>query len=86
MDPQVGQSLDGHSFNLCSTHCLCNFFHRYFVPISKKDQSIHTLVFLLELHVFSKMYLGFSEFLANIDLSVSVYHGCSFVIRFPHLG
>jgi hypothetical protein len=24
MDPQVGQSLDGHSFSLCSTLCLCN--------------------------------------------------------------
>jgi hypothetical protein len=23
-DPQVGQSLDGHSFSLCSEICLCN--------------------------------------------------------------
>jgi hypothetical protein len=47
LDPQVGQFLNGHSFNLCSTLCPCNFFHGYFVPPSKMDQSIHILVFLL---------------------------------------
>jgi hypothetical protein len=26
-----------HSFSLCSTLCLCNSFHGYFVPPSKKD-------------------------------------------------
>ena len=31
VDPQVGQSLDGLSVSLCSTH-LCNSFHGYFVP------------------------------------------------------
>ena len=50
--------------------------------------SIHTLVFiLLELHVFCELYLGYSELLgfwANIHLSVSVYHVCSFVIGLPH--
>jgi hypothetical protein len=51
MDPQVGQSLDGHSFSICSKLCLCNSFHGYFVPPSKKDRSIHTLVcLLLEFH------------------------------------
>jgi hypothetical protein len=35
MDPQVRQSLDGHSFSLSSTLCLCNSFHGYFVPPSK---------------------------------------------------
>jgi hypothetical protein len=40
MDPQMGQSLDAHSFSLCSKHCLCNSFHGYFVPSSKKDQSV----------------------------------------------
>ena len=44
MDPQVGQFLDGHSFSLCSELCLCNSSHGYFVPPSKKDQIIHTLV------------------------------------------
>jgi hypothetical protein len=61
MDPQVGQSLDGHSLSLCST--LCNSFHRYFVPPSKKDRSIHTLVVLLEFHVVSELYLGYSKLL-----------------------
>jgi hypothetical protein len=51
MDPQEGQSLDDHSFSLCSE--LCNSFHGDFVPPSKKDRSIHTLFFLLlEFHVF----------------------------------
>jgi hypothetical protein len=62
MDPQVGQSLDGPSFSLCFTLCLCNSFHRHFVPPSKKDQSIHTLAFLLEFHVFCEFYLGYSKF------------------------
>jgi hypothetical protein len=62
MDPQVGQSLDGHSFSLCFT--LCNSFDEYFIPPSKKDQSIHTLVFLLlEFHVFCEFYLEYSELL-----------------------
>jgi hypothetical protein len=38
----VGQSLDGRSFNLSSE--LCNSFHRYLVPSSKKEQSIHILI------------------------------------------
>jgi hypothetical protein len=33
---QVGQFLDGHSFSLCSTLCLCNSFHGYFVPPSRR--------------------------------------------------
>jgi len=64
MNPQVGQSLDGHFFSLCSELCLCNSFHGYFVPPFKKDWSIYILVFLLlEFHVFCKLYLGYSELL-----------------------
>jgi hypothetical protein len=64
MDPQVGQSLDGPYFCFSSKLCLCNSFHGYFVPHSKKDQNIHTLVFLLfEFHVVWKLYLGYSELL-----------------------
>ena len=37
MDPQVGQSLAVHSFSLCSTFCLCNSLHGYFVPRFRKD-------------------------------------------------
>jgi hypothetical protein len=66
MDLQVGQFLDDHSFSLCSELCLCNSFPGYFVPPSKKDGSIHTLVFLLEFHVFCKLYLGYSELLGSL--------------------
>jgi hypothetical protein len=55
MDPQVGQSLDGLSFNLCSTLCLHICSCEYFVTPSKKDHSTHTLIFLLlELYVVCK--------------------------------
>ena len=36
-DHQVEQFLDGLSFSLCSTLCLPNSSHEYFVPPSKKD-------------------------------------------------
>ena len=62
IDLQV--SLLGHFFSLYSTLCLCNSFHRYCVPHSKKEQSTHPLVFLLlEFHVLCKWYLGYSKFL-----------------------
>jgi hypothetical protein len=64
MDPQVGQSLEGHSFSFCSILCLCNSFHGYFAPPSRKGRSIHTLIFLLlDFHVFCKLHLGYSELL-----------------------
>jgi hypothetical protein len=64
MDPQVGHSLNGLSFSFCSTLCLCISYHEYFDPPSNKDQSIHTMVFLLlELHVVCELYLGYSELL-----------------------
>ena len=56
--PQVGQFLDGHSFSLCSELCLCNSFHGYFVAPSKKDRSIHTLVFHLSFMGFANCILG----------------------------
>ena len=43
--------------------CLCISSHGYFVPRSKKEWSIHTLVFLLEFHVVFKFYLGYFELL-----------------------
>jgi hypothetical protein len=63
MDPLVGHSLDGPSFHLSSEFCLCNSFHAYFVPHSEKHRSLHTLVFLLELHVFYELYLGYPKLL-----------------------
>ena len=62
MSPQGGQSQDGLSFSLCSKLCLHISSSEYFVPPSKKNQSIHTLVFLLlEIYVFCKLYLGYLE-------------------------
>jgi hypothetical protein len=55
MDPRIWQSLDGPSFRDSSKLCLCNSFHGYFVPNSKKGQSVHTLVFILEFQAFSKL-------------------------------
>ena len=64
MDPQVGQSLGGLPFSLGSILCLRISSCEYFVPPSKKDQNIHTSVFLLlELHVVCELYLGYSELL-----------------------
>jgi hypothetical protein len=45
-------SLWSNSFSIYSKLCLCNSFHGYFVPSSKKNQNIYTLVFLLEFHMF----------------------------------
>ena len=60
----MGQSLDDLSFSLCSILCLRISSHENFVPPSKKDQGINTLVFLLlESHVVSELYLGYSELL-----------------------
>ena len=64
MNPQVGQPLDGLSISLCSILCPHICSREYFVPLSKKDQSTHTLVFLLlELHVVCELYLGYSKLL-----------------------
>jgi hypothetical protein len=58
MDSQIWQSLDGSSFRLSFKLCPCNSFHGCFVPISKKGQSVYSLVFVvLEFHVFYKLYL-----------------------------
>jgi hypothetical protein len=44
--------------------CPYNSLHGYFVPHSKEEWRVHTLVFLLlEFHVFCKFYLGYSKFL-----------------------
>ena len=63
-DPQVGQALDDLSVTLYSTLCLHIYSLEYFIPHSKEDRSIHTLLFfLLELDVVCKMYFGYSELL-----------------------
>jgi hypothetical protein len=83
IDRQVGQSLDG----LCSTLCFHISSGGYFVPHSKKDQSILTLVcILLEIHMICELYFAIPNTWVNIHLSVSAYHVCSFVIGIPHSG
>jgi hypothetical protein len=42
--------------------------------------------FFLNFMCFANSILGILSFWANIHLSVRAYHGCSFVIRLPHLG
>jgi hypothetical protein len=55
--------------SVSTPHCLCNSFHGYFVPHSKKDRSIHTLVFLLlEFHVACELCLGYSDLLGYYPL------------------
>ena len=85
MDLQVGQSLGSLSFSLYYVLCLCISSHWYFVPPSNKDQSIHTLVFLLfELCLVCELYLVYSELQGY--LSVRTYHVCSSVTGLPHTG
>ena len=63
-DGSLGGAVSGWSFHLSSELSLCNSFHWYFLPHSKKERSFYTLVFLLlEFHVFGKLYLGYSELL-----------------------
>ena len=73
MDPQVGQSLEGRSFSLCSTRCLCISSREYFVSSSKKDWSIHTLVLLLpEPHLVCEWYPGHSQLWGQHPLIICV--------------
>ena len=82
-----GQSLDGLSFSLCSTLCLCISPHGYFVPLPRRTK-VSTLLssFLLSCLWSLNYILGIPSFWANIHLSVSAYHMCSFVIGLPHSG
>jgi hypothetical protein len=54
----IWQSLDGPSFRLAPNFVSVTPSMGCFVPNYKKEQSVHTLVFvLLEFHAFSKLYL-----------------------------
>ena len=78
MDFEVRQYLDGLSFSLCSTGGLQFSSLEYFVLHFKKEQSIHTMAFLLGLQVDYKLYLGILSFCVNIRLSGITHHMCSF--------
>jgi hypothetical protein len=61
--------------SLCFILCLCNSFHGYVVPLSKKDQHIHTLVFfLLGFYVFFELYFGYSKLLGYLQSSLGLNH------------
>jgi hypothetical protein len=81
MDPQVGQSLDGRSLSLYSELCLCNSFHGYFVPPSKRPPGSPSPIIGAEFSVFFKKYLGFAYLFNFFPLSPHVqlfrHHFCS---------
>jgi hypothetical protein len=87
MNSQVGQSLDHHSFSLCSTLYLCNFFHvcLYFL-LRRITVSTLWSSFFLSFMWFVNCIFSIPSFWSNIHLSVSTYHVCSFVIGLPHSG
>ena len=66
--------------------CLCNSFHGCFVPNSKKGQSIHTWDFVLEIHVFCKLYLiswiflVFSWFICLLDFLESTFLSSLYIL------
>jgi hypothetical protein len=63
-DESPGGAVAGWSFLQSLLWTLSLQLPGYFVPFSKKDLSIQTLVFLLlQFHVFCKLYLVHSEFL-----------------------
>jgi hypothetical protein len=73
-----GAFSDGLSICPYSTTFLWIPTHEYFVPPSKKHQSIFTLdFFLLELHVVCELYLGYSELL-GLSLLISECIPCEF--------
>jgi hypothetical protein len=87
MEPQVGQSLDDHPFSLCSELCLWKSFHGYFFSLLRRIE-VSTLwsSFFMSFMYFANCILDTLSFWANIHLSVSTYHVCSFVIGLPDLG
>ena len=66
MDPQVRQSLDGPFLCFSSELCLCDSFHEYFVPHSKKEQSIYTFK-ILSIVVFEYLPLTSLNHFGRVD-------------------
>jgi hypothetical protein len=82
-----GQFLDGLFFSLCSTIYLYICSCEYFVFLLRRTEA-PTLrsSFFLSFMWSVNCILGIWSFGANIHLSVSAYHVCSFVIGLPHSG
>ena len=81
------RSLDGLSFSLYSTFCLCVSSNGFVFPLLRRTE-VSTLwsSFFLNFMCFANCILGNLSFWANIHLSVSTNHVCSFGIGLPHLG
>ena len=81
LDPQVGQFLGALNF-VSLTSSMGILF-----PILRRNE-VSTLwsSFFLSFMCFANCIFGSLSFWANIHLSVSAYHVCSFVIGLPRLG
>jgi hypothetical protein len=82
MNPQVGQFLDGLSFNLYSTLYLCISSLEYFVPRRTEASKLWSSFFLSFLWS-GNCILDILSFGANIHLSVSTYYVYSFGTGLP---
>jgi hypothetical protein len=75
--PLVGQSLDGHSFSLCSELVsVTPSMGILFFLLRKMEVSTLWSSFLSFMY-FTNCILGILSFWTNIHLPVSAYHGCS---------
>jgi hypothetical protein len=81
----VGQSLNGLSFSLCSTLCL-HISSCIFPLLRRTEISTFWSSFFLSFQCSVNCNLGIRSFWANIHLSASAFHVCSFVTRLPHSG
>jgi hypothetical protein len=79
-DPQVGQSLDGCAFSLCSELCLCNYFNWHFLPPSKDRVSTLWSSFFLSLMYFANC-IFFVTILKVVDSLISFSACLSFEYR-----
>ena len=86
MYTQVGQSLDGLSFSLCSKIYGSLPLGILFPLLRKNKISTFWSSFFLSFMWSMNCTLGIPSFWANIHLSVSVYYVCSFMIGLPHSG
>lgn len=87
MNSEVGQSMGGLSFSLCSTLYLHICSSEYFVLLLRRTEaptlwSSFSLSFIRSVN----SILGIQNFSANIHLSVSPFHVSSFLIGLPHSG
>ena len=85
MDLQVGHSLDGHASGSALNFVSVTPSMGILFPLLRRIK-VSTLwsSFFLSFMGSANCILGILGFWANIHLSVSTYHVCSFVIGLPH--